>query len=214
MPKRIQPASSLRPFEQLALEGLIQPLSAKDMDRRIRKTRSRLQAGLLILMKEKPVSQISMREICRLVDIGRSTPYSHYRDVEDILDQLKAAFSEELQALLAGMPAGGDIAALRAWLLELFAFSRRNALFLNAIILGDQEPDFRSEAIAQCEAALRPRFPGPEGKWYASFLCGAVLALLRGWIDNDCWENDQEMADMTFRFLPIQEEEEKAEAEA
>ena len=110
MPKKIQPVSSLRPFEQLALEGLIQPLSAKDMDRRIRKPRSRLQAGLLILMKEKPVSQISMREICRLVDIGRSTPYSHYRDVEDILDQLKAAFSEELQELL-------NIKKTRAYLL-------------------------------------------------------------------------------------------------
>lgn len=32
-------------------------------DRRIRKTRQRLQAALLLLMKEEPLSQITMREV-------------------------------------------------------------------------------------------------------------------------------------------------------
>lgn len=60
-------------------------------------------------MKEEPLSQITMREVCRRADVGRSTPYSHFRDVEDILDQLEATFFQALTELLDAYPAHADM---------------------------------------------------------------------------------------------------------
>ena len=99
-------------------------------DRRIRKTRQRLQAALLLLMKEEPLSQITMREVCRRADVGRSTPYSHFRDVEDILDQLEATFFQALSQLLDAYPAHADMEEKAQWFVQLFILARRHGLYL------------------------------------------------------------------------------------
>ena len=109
-------------------------------DRRIRKTRQRLQAALLLLMKEEPLSQITMREVCRRADVGRSTPYSHFRDVEDILDQLEATFFQALSQLLDAYPAHADMEEKAQWFVQLFILARRHGLYLDLLLAGIPRP--------------------------------------------------------------------------
>jgi AcrR family transcriptional regulator len=44
-----------------------------------------LRESLMELMKAKPISDISIKEICALADISRSTFYTHYTDQYDLL---------------------------------------------------------------------------------------------------------------------------------
>jgi AcrR family transcriptional regulator len=53
--------------------------------RRIRYTRMVLRESLMELMKTKPISAISIKEICALADISRSTFYTYYADQYDLL---------------------------------------------------------------------------------------------------------------------------------
>src|SRR5262245_58636567 len=55
-------------------------------DRRIRRTRERLGAALIALLEEdKPIDQVTIREVLDRADVGRSTFYLHYRDTDDLL---------------------------------------------------------------------------------------------------------------------------------
>ncbi|WP_338121478.1 hypothetical protein [Halalkalibacterium halodurans] len=47
------------------------------LDRRKKYTRMVLKESLMKLMQEKPLSNITIKEICDLADINRSTFYSH-----------------------------------------------------------------------------------------------------------------------------------------
>lgn len=80
------------------------PVNEETLDRRVRRTRKLLQNSLLTCMKEKPLGSISMRELCRMSDLCRTTPYLHYKDVLDIFEQLEQALSTELCEIYAANP--------------------------------------------------------------------------------------------------------------
>lgn len=50
-------------------------------DRRVRRTRTLLTRGLIQLMKEKDIKEISVKELSDLADINRGTFYLHYTDI-------------------------------------------------------------------------------------------------------------------------------------
>ncbi len=57
-------------------------------DRRIKYTKMMLTQSLVKLLNGKPISKISIKEICETADINRSTFYAHYADQYDLLRQL------------------------------------------------------------------------------------------------------------------------------
>lgn len=61
----------------------------KKVDRRVRKTKRQLRQALTQLLQQKPIKDITVREIADLVDINRGTFYLHYKDVYDMLEQIE-----------------------------------------------------------------------------------------------------------------------------
>ena len=58
-------------------------------DKRIRYTKMFLKEALIELLHEKPISKITIKELCEKAEINRSTFYTHYIDQYDLLDQIK-----------------------------------------------------------------------------------------------------------------------------
>ena len=59
------------------------------MDRRVRKTRALLLQGLVKMMENHDIQDISVKELTELVDINRGTFYLHYDDIYDMLIKWK-----------------------------------------------------------------------------------------------------------------------------
>jgi AcrR family transcriptional regulator len=55
--------------------------------RKIRYTKMVLRDSLMELMKSRSILSISIKDICELADISRSTFYAHYKDQYDLLKQ-------------------------------------------------------------------------------------------------------------------------------
>lgn len=176
--------------------------SEEKMDRRVRRTRKLLQEGLLELMKQKPLQSISMRELCRAVDVCRTTPYLHYRDVLDILEQIEAARLAELENLLLSYPPQALPQAKAALLQAIFTTVKNNALFYNVILNYEGDPAFLDRMQALGEEYIRQYMaltaPGqPANSYTVPFLLGAFFALLRQYVSHGCPESPAEMAAMT-----------------
>jgi AcrR family transcriptional regulator len=75
-------------------------LSSK-LDRRKKYTRMVLKDSLLQLLKEKSISSITIKELCELADINRSTFYSHYSNQYDLLNAIEEEFIEEMVETLS-----------------------------------------------------------------------------------------------------------------
>ena len=65
------------------------------MDRRVRKTKSQLRAGLAQLMREKSIREITVKELVDKVDINRSTFYLHYSDIPGMLKEIEDEILED-----------------------------------------------------------------------------------------------------------------------
>lgn len=75
-------------------------MEMKKIDRRVRKTKRQLRLALTTLLQEKPIKDITVREIAEIVDINRGTFYLHYRDVYDMLEQIENEIFEEFNILV------------------------------------------------------------------------------------------------------------------
>jgi len=58
-------------------------------NRKVRYTKMVLRDSLMELMKTKSILSITIKDICDLADISRSTFYAHYKDQYDMLRQIE-----------------------------------------------------------------------------------------------------------------------------
>ena len=66
-------------------------------DRRVKYTKKLLTDSLVGLLQHRHISSITVKELCELADINRSTFYTHYRDAADLLNQIEAEVYENMK---------------------------------------------------------------------------------------------------------------------
>lgn len=69
-------------------------------DRRARKTQNHLKQIFIHLLKQKELDKITVTELCKLADINRSTFYSHYCDIYELLDDIEKNCLQEIDELI------------------------------------------------------------------------------------------------------------------
>ena len=74
------------------------------MDRRVRKTRAQLRAGLARLMQKKNIKEITVKELVDEIDINRSTFYLHYTDIYQMLQSIEGELMEDILEALKEHP--------------------------------------------------------------------------------------------------------------
>ena len=77
---------------------------AEKVDRRVRKTKAQLRAGLARLMQKKSIKEITVKELVEEVDINRSTFYLHYTDIYQMLESIEAELMDEVSHLVEDYP--------------------------------------------------------------------------------------------------------------
>lgn len=77
-------------------------------DRRIRYTKMFLRESLLKLLENKPLSRITVKEICEDAAINRSTYYTYYTDPRDQFNELEQNLFDELTARAEYTPVSGS----------------------------------------------------------------------------------------------------------
>ncbi|RJE46673.1 MULTISPECIES: TetR/AcrR family transcriptional regulator [unclassified Dehalobacter] len=70
------------------------------VDRRCIKTRKAIKQVFIRLMTEKDISDITIKEIADQADINRKTFYSHYTDVNGVLDEIENDILEQLCGII------------------------------------------------------------------------------------------------------------------
>jgi AcrR family transcriptional regulator len=68
-------------------------------NRKVRYTKKVLVEALVSLMRERSISEISIKELCAQADINRSTFYAHYKDQYGVLREIEDAALERLDEI-------------------------------------------------------------------------------------------------------------------
>lgn len=67
----------------------------KETDTRIQYTKNALKTALLRILKTKPISKVTIKELCEEAHLNRGTFYLHYCEPNDVLKEIEEDFITE-----------------------------------------------------------------------------------------------------------------------
>ena len=166
-----------------------------DTDRRVIFTRKLLRSSLLKLMAEKPISRISVTELCKGAGVNRGTFYSHYRQPEDVLIQIE----DELIAMVREiLETGADTAYINQAVAKIL-YANRDACRMIIGKNGDPECINRMKVLSDEYFIERTKeFPAlnkEETRYLRAFMFSGTVSLLGEWLNSDAPCSPEEIAE-------------------
>src|SRR5690625_2637644 len=91
-----------------------------------------LKESLMSILQDKQIYSITVKEICELADINRSTFYAHYADQFDLLEQVEEELIDDLNMFLSEYNFSKEEEALKMTekLIEYFATKQKECQIL------------------------------------------------------------------------------------
>ncbi len=155
-------------------------------NRRTQMTRLLLKTALIELMREKPFSQITIKDICDQADLNRTTFYLHYADQSALLaDVEEEAQQKALEYLRNVKPAADAPAMIEAFL----RYIQERADLFRILFCDAGSEDYRSRFIQNTLESLRLNIPmsspPDEEPYVLCFLMQGSVHMIMEWIKRD-----------------------------
>lgn len=188
------------------------------MDLRIVKTRENLNKALVDQLHHKPLSKITVTELCRMAKINRSTYYLHYRDPYDQYEKLENSiyqdFADTIDAFIdknrnwfTDLIVSDKVAQAKL-VEELFSYIKRNALiygislpmnqgndFLNKLYLAGHDRFFDTFSKTASQSELQ------QFEYFFAFVASGCVGVLRQWVTQGMKESPRDMARLTINLI-------------
>ena len=178
-------------------------------DLRQRRTRRHLVNALLELLEEKSFREISVVDVCERAMVHRTTFYAHFEDKQALLRHALTAAARELETL----PPGREDTGTRDFFLGVFRnvldFMEGHQGLCRALADGGADPRMLEDLVDGELARIlaRPEFlerhPGLVPQVAARFYAGAILALIRWWLEYGKPVTDQVLLAHLEYFIPL-----------
>lgn len=156
-------------------------------DGRVRYTKMSIKNTLIELLDEKPISKVSVTELCRRAGINRATFYSHYVDIYDLYEKVE----EELVARVTedlGPALSDDCKNTEEVLERFFEFMDENRDICRHFLSNVHDSGFTAKVIGFIEGEFTSQWAHnrsiPESVSKPIFLFAATgsIGILREWL--------------------------------
>ena len=171
-------------------------------NRSVRNTKKKLLTGLLSLMREKPISSITVRELTELVDVNRGTFYFHYADIYDLIRQVEEDFLLEFNEIIDNMMSNIPIKSYPPKILvNIFSFCAENR-DLCEVLLGpngdaafvDQIKNIVDEKCSATWKSIGAHMSLEEYEYFNTFIINGFIGILEKWLKTGCKQTPEQMA--------------------
>lgn len=174
-------------------------------DARVRYTKMVIQNSFIKILAEKPLTKVTVKEICELSEINRATFYKHYCDPYDLLDKIESGFLEELENNVNESIYKGFQETITFILTSIKAEGE-----LYKILFSENgDPHFPSRIFASCykkytavgEDKRFQKLKPSEQKWLFYFIAQGCSGILSQWMENGMVEPISEVADFADKII-------------
>lgn len=167
-------------------------------NRRIRFTKLFLKESLIEILKKKPISQITIKEICERANINRSTFYAHYDNQYDLLKYIQTEILEEISLLFTSSNIKENN---RADTIEkILSYIVENADVCKVLINKNSDITFQNQLLTIGQKPLMTElisksFLDDETKEIISlFILNGSTSIVQEWVEKDFYKTPNEMA--------------------
>jgi AcrR family transcriptional regulator len=162
------------------------------MDRKTRYTRKALAESLIELMKDKPFTKITIRELCEKADVNRTTFYAHYRDQYDLLKQIEEETLSYIEAILNKYDNKRSKREVLEMVEELFDFIANNSNSLQVLLSENGDIGFQKKLFRHFmfKEQLLKYFPQKSIKeerkeYWSVYVINGAIGLVQHWLKDN-----------------------------
>ncbi len=174
-------------------------MDKKPEDRRVRYTKMVLKNALMELMKVKPLSQITIVDICKTADINRNTFYQHYASPYALFSVIEA---ELLDKIITAIQQEQSIEKL---FYKVCKVLEENAEFSHIIFSQADGTAVIKKVLILSRKLKEFKTPHSRDTQYVEklylFIEAGVLALLKNWVLNGFDESPEILSKTIFRIV-------------
>ena len=155
-------------------------------NRRTVLTKRIFKETLMDLMKEKPISKITIKEICDLADMSRSTFYLHYQDQYDLLEDIEKEVLENTFKNLHKL--NSELTAIES-ITFFLQYVRKNKTVFSILLCQSETHSFQEGIMQSVQSYIQTILPEISDKleenYMYSFIMHGCLHVIIDWIYHD-----------------------------
>ncbi len=171
-------------------------------DRRVQYTRMVLRDSLIELLHEQPIEQISVKALCEVADVNRSTFYNHYKDQYDMLQKIQEEVLADLDRYMSAYSVWGSEADLLRIMRRIFEYISANAPLCRVLLAdkGDASLQGAIMKIARAHSETKLRNTGLADSGMLHYLLlywvNGCTGIIHWWLQSGMDRTASEMAEM------------------
>jgi AcrR family transcriptional regulator len=176
----------------------------KKMDQRVRLTRNLLKNALVQLMQKQHITKISVRALCEIADINRSTFYVHYADQYDLLEKVEQEVMENLNKYLSSQDLNKDLPISEQVLTKVLAYVKENMELFKALLSENCDVAFQKDLmkLAQVLSSQHNQSLDANIQEYAeTFFLSGSISMLQRWLHAGANESPAQMAEFVIQII-------------
>jgi AcrR family transcriptional regulator len=183
--------------------------SEMKMDRKSRYTRKVLRDSLVELMKDKPITKITIKELCENADINRTTFYAHYRDQYDLLRCIEEETLARIEEIVDKYENKSGSRELTEMVEEIISFIAGNSNSIQILLsengdIGFQKKLFRRFMRKEQIMKYFSDPPAGEGNEYEYvYVINGTVGLVQYWLKDNMSIPVPELAKMIVKINAV-----------
>jgi AcrR family transcriptional regulator len=182
-------------------------MKTEKTDRRVKYTKILLKKSLVELMREHPISKISVKILCEEADINRSTFYAHYTDQYDLLKQLEQEVITELEKHISNDDFSKQTAQTVQALNQILAYIAKNDDLFKILLSENGDSSFQKEIMLLAQqktisALQNDQHIDPRTSEYLQcFVTTGALSIIQKWLREGMVESTETMSELASNLL-------------
>ncbi|WP_042148439.1 TetR-like C-terminal domain-containing protein [Paucisalibacillus sp. EB02] len=174
-------------------------MTSDKIDRRKKYTRMVLKDSLLKLLKEKPLSSITVKEICEIADVNRSTFYAHYTDQYALLTQIEDELIDDLKRYLSELNVQEEDEAIHMVERVLTYFATKHEE-CQTLLNESGDSSFHRKVMDVAQGFIMKswmeiyEFDKEKLAYISSFIVSGSVQVIKMWMENGMTQSPKEMA--------------------
>lgn len=176
-------------------------------DRRVRLTKQIIKESLVELMREYPISKISVKMLCGAADINRSTFYAHYTDTYDLLRQIQHEVISELSEHISQRAFSEQSKLTVQAMSHMLEYARDNSELFRALLSENGDFTFQKDIMLLVqqktinELRTLDNLGTRTSEYLQLFTITGALNVVEKWLKDGMQESTREMAEICATLL-------------
>ena len=179
-------------------------MTSQHEDRRTRRTNNLLKQGLCELLKEKEISDITIKELTDRVDLNRRTFYLHYEDIYDLLEKMADDFINDTISIFSNAFPFNNEQTLKLLFDELLHYVSEHFDISRTLF---KQPNTKFilkhlNALADCFSPYIHQSDRPDNfalyQYTSIFFCYGILGILSTWLNEETPRSISEVSNFLY----------------